>query len=165
MAFPRRVLQPVSASDSRVLSGRYHYTIRCTPAHHGPDGRETDTARAHQERGAREQKMCRLRQPKSTVGISQVSTHPSRICSSPMQPYTAIALPSFCACSVPEYTEALVYTLGECIPSLSSSFYRAYRSFVRSVSMDTWQEEQIRRMKARTRLSNCLQWYSHSCRL
>jgi len=91
--------------------------------------------------------MCRLRQPQSAMGFSQVRTHMG----SPItwsQLFLPVS-PCFCACSVQEHIEVLVCTSGmsrqHCLSTCPWT-YSAY-SFVRSVSMDTWQVDQIRRMK------------------
>ena len=58
---------------------------------------------------------------------------------------------SFSACNVLVFTGVLVSTLGKSLVTFlfNSSSPKFCSSFVRSVSMDSWQEDQIRRMKVR----------------
>lgn len=48
---------------------------------------------------------------------------------------------------MPEYTGDLAYTSGELALKPAADCVTSFSSFVRSVSMDTWQEEQIKRMQ------------------
>ena len=61
-----------------------------------------------------------------------------------------IALRYFFACNVPVYTGALVFISGEYISIICLLALIIFcLSFVRSVSMDTWQDEQIKRMQVK----------------
>ena len=65
---------------------------------------------------------------------------------------TVPASPSFSVYNVRGYTEGLGCTSGELtLSSGSLAVADESLSFVRSVSMDTWQEEQIKRMQVRER--------------
>lgn len=58
---------------------------------------------------------------------------------------------SFSVCNVLVFTEVLVSMLGKSLITFlfNSGSSKFCSSFVRSVSMDSWQEDQIRRMKVR----------------
>ena len=78
-----------------------------------------------------------------------------------MQAPAVLALPSFYAYNVLAYTEDLASTLGA-FPSQSTlDRVTTSCSFVRSVSMDTWQEEQIKRMQVRSAL-RVFSWSPHN---
>ena len=60
------------------------------------------------------------------------------------------ASPFLSACNARGFIEASACTSGELIYVIVSGFFKracSVCSFVRSVSMDTWQEDQVRRMK------------------
>ncbi len=94
--------------------------------------------------------MHRLQQPQPAMGLSEVisvhSSHVDALCQ-----LRCAALQSFCVYNVLVYTEASVCMSGM-LSSLSETMAGLHvptpvHSFVRSVSMDTWQEEQIKRMQ------------------
>lgn len=113
---------------------------------YGRSSNEENTAGIRKRRLTQEQKYvsfalalpppyshCHL-QPASTVARRARSGHPS-------------ALPFSSVCSVPEHTEDSASTSGRKALSFLSVHPDFGTSFVRSISMDTWQEEQLRRMK------------------
>jgi hypothetical protein len=69
----------------------------------------------------------------------------SVLSSAPTYPSFA-ALPSSSVYNVPEHIEALAYISGM-LQSSDQFIYIHFSSFVRSISMDTWQEDQVKRMQ------------------
>lgn len=63
-------------------------------------------------------------------------------------PHSLSASQSLSAFSVPGHIEASVYTSGSPFSTVTHARNDMQFSFVRSISMDTWQDEQVRRMQA-----------------
>ena len=131
---------------------------------HGPDCRQTDPAGPYKERGPPEQNLRRLQQPQSTMGLCEVqlcSQEFMRVASSrhlELVSQFSFAFNALATIVVMEFISGaciIVLLVGICFTIHSCSF-------VRSVSMDTWSDEQIKRMQVR--LKGCL-WLRYILKL